>query len=973
MKRLVVVLLAAGLPTIAIAQSGSDAEFRRRIISPWGISNQRGTDAFAETLLSPKDRKQLTYWFYQQEVLGNLAAEKSSQDFTKLAGYGVKGVGYTIGGLGSVVGGASATANPLAGGLVSVGTAVVGGYAQDYGSYLIAEADQKVATRIAISLNQRFNGVIRPNGQLNVNVLRNIGDYAIGQLLNDPAFIEEVGNPAILADLKGSVTISMLEASLKDTRNLRVGVGQLDAQIKELDKGYKALRRLQTTSLQQIRNNGASLGRVETRVETTSVLVSSLVSSTLPPAQVLELARANLLQLGANEVLTLERAATAQALRRDFDNAASVFSSVAVGLNALNVDAEVVDATSKFGGLLTAGGAFAAAISLGEPLSIFNSGAGLLGAVSSMFGRKSGDGTQKLLGQILKELRGLSEQIQENHTQQMEVLRKIAIKIDDLEDTINRRFAEIGLDVALLQVDTRELLYEDVRTCERLVDEFFLADTQALFQRGPIGFAIWFQSDNRAQDYARCLNGLMARQRITSEIQFSGMLRADSVEQDEAGASVADRRSAVRRVEQRILQPTVSYLRRYLESNDGEKIAKQIFLPTPELCDVLFTYATTRLRICKDKKLDWPSSRLKFSQLNAGQGTLLSTSTALRLSKLTRVVSPWNGVIWERTSAAAPRVISEEEIRDLSRRSMSRRTRHLLSLNGAADTLDLNIAQAQIIAGLPAVPMAAQVVDEVIIPAYAKARLLQTPEELNKLMAAPPPYRGRTGPNCSLPALMQNGDARAWNTLCAMEANPTFARNVVRAVLARRLDKRNISIETWRRAIRSPFSGAMLDVLGHDVILADAAANLPNSTFGAWAIELPRVYSDPLVAPPEAGAPVRDVSCWEPTSVTRLFNDKGEIDLKADYYSKKESGRCVLLDPFNSESFTAMSFATRFHALLSERALVIGQLRELCSANTSYPEPYCSFNERLPPEQVANRPRGAVTVRLTGAGASQRR
>src|SRR5688572_29201324 len=112
-----------------------------------------------------------------------------------------------------------------------------------------------------------------------------------------------------------------------------------------------------------------------------------------------------------------------------------------------------------------------------------------------------------MLAEIFKELRALREQIQLNHEQQMEALRRIALKIDDLEATMNRRFAELGLDVALLQFGVRELLYEDVRVCERLVEEFALPETQDLLNRGFVGFGIWYEADNRALDYARCLNG----------------------------------------------------------------------------------------------------------------------------------------------------------------------------------------------------------------------------------------------------------------------------------------------------------------------------------------------------------------------------------------------------------------------------------------------------------------------------------
>jgi hypothetical protein len=130
-----------------------------------------------------------------------------------------------------------------------------------------------------------------------------------------------------------------------------------------------------------------------------------------------------------------------------------------------------------------------------------------------------------------------------------------------------------------------------------------------------------------------------------------------------------------------------------------------------------------------------------------------------------------------------------------------------------------------------------------------------------------------------------------------------------------------------------PHSRARCWIIGHDVILKDATQNLPDSNFGVWAIELPRVYADPVVGPAEDGA-LYSGSCWGPGYVEPLYddkgyvmplyNDKGKVNPNAQYYMKSSSGRCVLLDPFTVDDFTTMSFATRFHALLAERALAVG-------------------------------------------------
>jgi hypothetical protein len=351
--------------------------------------------------------------------------------------------------------------------------------------------------------------------------------------------------------------------------------------------------------------------------------------------------------------------------------------------------------------------------------------------------------------------------------------------------------------------------------------------------------------------------------------------------------------------------------------------ANKIFTPATDICDVQRIYGKVVFDYCPVKQdISWPRSRLRYSQYNPGQGVLLSAPTAVLMSKMTRVVAPWNGILLDRTTGAAARVISEKEAGDLSSRTASRRTRHMRGLNAATDSLDLNIAQAQVLAGLPAVPFAAELLDTVIVPAYAKARLLGDQGDLNKLLAAAPPNRSEPGPNCASDNMVKNAaDSRAWNTLCAMETNPTFAKNVIRMFVARRLHASNVSFETWRRAIRSPFSGPVLELIGHDVILKDATQKLPDSNFGVWAIEVPRVYADPLVEPPKEEGANFSTSCWEAGDVDRLYDGNLEVDLKADYYAKSASSRCVLLDPFTADDFTTMSFATRFHALLGERTL----------------------------------------------------
>jgi hypothetical protein len=105
------------------------------------------------------------------------------------------------------------------------------------------------------------------------------------------------------------------------------------------------------------------------------------VKSNLPPNQILQLVKSGVLKIEGDDLRSLEQAVTAQAFKKDFESAASVFNSLAVVFNTVGIDDEVVEVTQQFAGLLTTGGAFAAAVTLGEPLSTFNTGAALLGFI----------------------------------------------------------------------------------------------------------------------------------------------------------------------------------------------------------------------------------------------------------------------------------------------------------------------------------------------------------------------------------------------------------------------------------------------------------------------------------------------------------------------------------------------------------------------------------------------------------------
>lgn len=953
------ILVKAAVLVLTMAGSAGAQSEIDTLLSPWGTKDKIGIDPIGETLLSPIDRETLELNLYKQELLSGVVAQENAGP-SRVEGYVYRFGGYTVTGASAAVGGVVATAGApatfgtsfyLGAGIITVGGAAGSGLT-DYGETLLDEANKTVSARLALYLHDKYGDIVRPNNTLNESRLRQIGDSELFKAIDSDEFRTKVPDVSLLVDLKTTAIVDMLQLGLKDNQELKLGVTKLDEKLTVLDKGVQQVRRIQERSLRQIQANGVVLNSIEGTVDGTKNLVTQLIASNMPPSKVLALYESGALSLKPEAVAALQITADAIALKKQFDDAASVFNSTATVMQAIGIDDDLVKATVSIGSLLTSGGAFAAAVTIGEPLSIFNTGAALFGNIGGVFGKKKGDPTGKALQAIMRQIQALGEQIQKNHEQQMEALRRISLKLDELNDTLNRRFAELGLDVSLIMLDTRELLYEDVRVCERLVGEFKLPETQAVLRRaGLVGFSIWFEADNRVSDFGRCLNGLAARQRVASERDFSGMLRADTAEES-GGSSVDERRRAVRRVEQRVLQPTSDYIRSIAKEESDAIIASRLYQKFFTLCDVITRFGELdSLKCGYQAGKDWVS-RIDRSLYNPGQGTLLSANTALLLSNFTRTIAPWNGILIERTTGGTSRVMTEQEARTYPRQGASRRTRHLLTINNAVDTLDLNVGQANIVAGVPALFNAAKVLDEMIVPAYAEARRLDRPQYLNKLLAVGFPSRQLPGPDCTR-------GSKAWNTLCLMETNPVFAKNVVRMFIALRLHRKGVSFDQWRSAIRSPFSMTMQDLIGADVFILDAAEGVPENNLGLWAFEFPKVFFDPDIELKSDGNIPAETGCWTPGALPALANERGEFDENAIVYTKRTSSRCHMIDQYNIPDFEKLELATGYSALVNERILMDGLRDRLCVSNQYYPNRYCHRSS-----QTEVRPEGPADAEL---------
>lgn len=923
--------LAFVFSLIAVGQAASSNEYQR-VFSPFGITDLGGSDSFAETLISPSERGELESWLFRQDLYVGIADQKASKSLQRATGHFIIGTGRAVGAAGEYTSGLSLVTGPqgvLYGGALMIGGAVIGGAIEDYGAALLDEADSVVSARIAHFLHQKYGDIIRPDGTFDRDRLVEIGESELNEVLLSEEFRKEVDFDLIL-DLKTTQITDMLSLGLKDNALLLESVENIDERLNAVDKTLTDLRSLQKRTFASSVANGKLLGEVDQTVKNTEQVVAELATKGLPAKQVLALHRAKVLSVDEDTIRVLE----AKSLADDFAKTGDLFATSAKTLDLLGADRELVAATQNFGNLLTTGGAFAAAVSLGEPTSIFKSGVSFLGSASSLFGSGS-SGQGKALEAIFKELRALSKQIQKNHLEQMELLQEIGLKLEDIEFSMNRNFAELGFDVAGIQLDTRELLFDDVRVCERILDEFLLSETQELIRnRGASGLSIWFQSDGRNREYNRCLEGLTTRIRVASESDYSGILRADGRFLESNPVGLGNRRDEVREIELGILQPTVEFIQLY-----GSKVVSSrvdgLYNPMPTICEVASSYADSSAIVgCGATENEiWPKTRIPFSVSNPGQGSLLSSETAVLLSRYARYLAPWNAVLHENTSSSASRVLSTAEIRGMSKKTASRRTRHLRALSNAVDVLDLNLAQQHVLAGAPIVPWIANVLNEKIVPAYYEARVLKNPKRLNEMLRHQPNVRSALFPKCSTGHEVRD-------VMCIMEANSTLAQNALRYFFSVRLKRNGFDLNDWRRALRSPFSQSLSSLVGRDILFGDAVQNVNSSTFGVWNIELPRVHWDPSVdwIP---RTEIEDLSCWSSNAVPLIDPDK-KIE-EYDYYSKQKSARCFLVDTFNRQNFVTMEYSPNYGSLLTERVMLVGLLENLCENNRFYPARYCSY------------------------------
>ena len=929
---------AAILPSHALAQENTPAGGPLSI-SPWGAEDEMPIDGFGEILLDPEMQQTVSEQLKQSELIAAVAQQRESEFGAKVLGHLAVLSGRTLTAAGARVPGKGTALSAI-----GIATEIGGQYASDFGEHLLAEAEASISRRIFLQLQSEYQGTIRKeDGTVDFEALSNIDQSTFVKALENEDFLAEVGDSQTVGLFLQRINIDLLADNLRRTASNADGLVRIEQSASDLNKAIVGLgreidqvQRFQERLSGQIAKNAERLGEINDTVVNSNEILNALARDGLPPDQLLALARAESIKLSPEEASQLARLVSAQEIMENVDEYASGIDD-SISAYADFLDPEFVDTSRKFTGLLRSGASLAAAYTMGDPLAMFQAGGNFLGAVNAFGSKPKPDPTTLLLQAVLSRLNQIEDRIIQNHKEVMDTLRAMDTKLDTIDQRIADGFASSSFQNALILADLDELLGQDIVLCRDLVQDFQDEQTQARLKAGVDGFADWFNNDSRPANYRDCLNSLRTSLRVdaTSPQNFSARLRArESFGENEWADSGLNQLEFVTR---RQLRPAIEFSKSYLATAGQSNFSVSITRPTLDLCSAFRVFSGSQEIDCGNDLGDWTPTNLELGTQGSaapGGGNLLSVEIVLNYSHLARTLAPWVSLV-----GRDGRAIDENAARSMTIGEAANKTRHLRLLNSALDALDLVIAQEQLRAGIPNLARTAQVLDEQIIPAYARARILSETEQLEQLL-------GRSNGNnfsAIIPVAGVDVDCasgvEAYDVLCLMEANPVFGRNAIRAFVFRRLTAfRGQAERDWRNALSGQFERTVTSRMGNDVLLRrvrsdDASSDQAKKTT-QWVIELPRVHWDGRQSVQEAR------TCWEESSIPTVTENNSQ-KIASGFYAGEKSARCYLIDPANSADFVSLEFDSNYGALLAERLLVANMLANLCLNNRQYPARFC--------------------------------
>lgn len=566
---------------------------------------------------------------------------------------------------------------------------------------------------------------------------------------------------------------------------------------------------------------------------------NAILELTAPPRLRLALADSTGRELDHETRVALERRVNAEdigQLGRHFNAASSALLSS--GLLDDQTAAAVADATR----LADAGFGLATALAdptgIGLALNVMN-----MVGVFNGFGQRGGPGAEvQLLTELKQELKQIRSDMRKFHEKQMNLLNDIRDDVESLREEMHLRFDEINERLVFVQLGTQELLEGYLHSCTAfdslVVDRPYRDDRFSSLE----GFERWWVSQHIAHRYRVCgdeLERLLfdpwdAEGRI-SRIFFA-VLEDANIQRD----STAAEREA-RAFRDTVLRPTLRYTATHLDRTRNEDWLWRNYAPSSKW------FAEEAKRDAWPGAEQWQPSRLWNESVDSVFGEVLVAERIAQVSHWVRALTQVNGLLIG--DVGGPRPITPEDLGKGSIRVPVEAMSKLI--DRAEEHVRAGIAQEHLLAGTLMVNQAANALSEDILPTYAHARRTGDWESFDQMMEPAGTTLGDME-NCATGEL-------PYDTLCLMQRNLLFAENVLRVLVALRLENNHSNLRMYELAQLAADGGPLRVVLGKDLRFSDAldpavfpgvfeAAMGQESADGkapspVWAIELPRVIS----------------------------------------------------------------------------------------------------------------------------------
>ena len=604
------------------------------------------------------------------------------------------------------------------------------------------------------------------------------------------------------------------------------------------------------------------------------------------------------------------------------DDLSQIASDSELLFRALGED-ELAANASRAAGLFDQTSVFLVAYGVGDWRTMLTSG----NALSSMLG--SGNSQQESalqaqLGEILRGLQALSEQMRAYHRQEMAALEAIDQQIRELRGVVELEFGRLEGDAITMLALREDIMRNDFGSCWRVISR---NEGENLALSADIEAEL---NDEDVQVARNCLGKLANTFSTFDGRDFGPILYL--------GVGDRDERAQVRRFEQQVLLPTLSFAERHfpLNSNARRSSASVLYIPTLDVCELGFSSAervledgstaqAQSLACSREQQLPSIAPDLNVSSWSNSRSNLVASNDLLTLAQTARSLA-----------ITLSRPLQDQDVEQGERGLGLLREAELEGLASSLNALDLATSQTELLAGSPFLLASAWTLDQEILPAFATHYFLGDARPIERVLSRSPRQSQDQAESCASGNFSRD-------VLCLMHRNPTFARNVIRTLVWMRLDRSGTTERQWRDALKSLNPDALREAIGRDIPLIDLSSGNPDSLHGTWGIVLPGIRVDFSPNP----AVNEDRNCWQMASSARdpIASDRDE-DQEVRQRALPGPGEtsCFVLDHFTRPDLHRLDHDFDIDSLALERLQVELLLRTLCSQPEALETLVCRFD-----------------------------